>query len=68
MTRGELITQYNTTCHFYFYSSYDQTSGIIWWKKKVHKAYQQWHVAVLFSAINTPLVSLDLIGEKNQII
>ena len=32
--RGEIITQYNTTCHFYFYSNYDQTSGIIWWEKK----------------------------------
>ena len=36
MTLGELTTQYNTTC--YFYSIYDKTSGIIWWKKKVHNA------------------------------
>ena len=37
MTGGELITQYYATCHFfYIYSNYDQTSEIIWWKKKVH--------------------------------
>ena len=40
MTRGELITQYNTTC-YYFYSNYEQTNGIIWWKNKVHNAILQ---------------------------
>ena len=43
---------------FYFYSNYDQTSGIIWWKK-VHNAILQLQVAVLLSANNTPLVSVD---------
>ena len=52
---------------FYFYSYYDHTSGIIWWKKIVHNAILQWHVAVLLSANNTPLVSVDLLGEKRII-
>ena len=52
----------------YFYSNYDQTSGIIRWKKIVHNTILQWHVAVLLSADNTPLVSVDLIMEKNQVI
>ena len=31
---------------FNFYSNYNQTSEIIWWKKIFHNAILQWHVEV----------------------
>ena len=43
MTRGELITQYNTTCHFFFISILIMTKSMrfIWWKKNAHNAILQ---------------------------
>ena len=39
MTRGGLMTQHNTVLVIFHYNcNYDQTSGIMWWKKKVHDA------------------------------
>ena len=58
--------------HFYFFSNYCQTSGIIWWKKKVTDnglmLFYSSHMTMLILDISIPLVSVDLIGKKSQII
>ena len=53
--------KYNTVVIFNFYSNYDKTSLIIWWKKKVHgnglTLFCSTHKAALLLDISTPLVS-----------
>ena len=41
MTCGDKLHNVTLLDIFYFYSNYDQTSGIIWWKKKTCKAILQ---------------------------
>ena len=64
--------QYIMACCFYFFSNYEQTSEIIWWKKIVHgngwMLFCRSQVVVFILDISTPLVSVDLIGNKNQVI
>ena len=69
MTRGELITQSNTTCHF-FISILIMTKlvELFGGRKKVHNAILQKRVAGFLLAHKTPLVSVYLIGEKNPVI
>ena len=62
--------QYNTSCPFYFYSNYDQTSGNNLWKKNVHgnglMLLCSSHVAVLIFDISIPLMTVK--REKYKVI
>ena len=42
--------------------------GLFGGRKKVDNVILQWHVAVLLSGNKTPLVYVDLIGERNKAI
>ena len=68
---------YRGFCHrtgsdLLLFLNYDQTSGIIWWKKKVHNTISPFcssHVAVFYIGyLRWPLMSVDLIGKTNQVI
>ena len=68
----QITRQYCTAFHFYFYSNNDPTNILFVkeWQPEILTAYgKPWLTASKFyRANNAPFVSVDLIGEKKQVI